>query len=293
MRLITTVTPPGQLASQSSGSVCVIDLDQQSGHKVVDFEPGRFPIPEDPAERGPRGMALDHGTLYLVANNELLAFSRKFELLGRWQCAYLADCQELAVWQRTLYLTSAGFDTILGFHLDEKRFFWAMHVQRSKFRFKPVVFDPSGADGPIMLNKLSLNSIYCSRHGMYISGEQTGGMLHFNGKAVRMAVELPAGIHNARPFRDGVLFNDSHAGALRYTGRGEGHEDRAMKSPLQDKPGALVQGLCVMSDQLVAGGHAPATISVYDLAQNEHLASVSLNEQPGQEIHSILVWSSD
>ena len=54
---------------------------------------------------------------------------------------------------------------------------------------------------------------------MYLSGLKTGGMLLFNGREVQMAVELPPGTHNARPFRDGVLFNDTEANALRYAGR--------------------------------------------------------------------------
>ena len=67
-----------------------------------------------------------------------------------------------------------------------------------------------------MLNKLHLNNVHCDSNGMYISGLQTGGMLHFNGKTVLMSAELPPGSHNARPFRDGVLFNDSEAHVLRY-----------------------------------------------------------------------------
>ena len=82
-----------------------------------------------------------------------------------------------------------------------------------------------------MLNKLHLNSVHCTQGGMYITGLATGGMLLYNGKHVQMAAELPPGSHNARPFRDGVLFNDTEADALRYAGRGEGLEDRAMKVP--------------------------------------------------------------
>ena len=78
-----------------------------------------------------------------------------------------------------------------------------------------------------MLNKLHINSIHCTQGGMYITGLRTGGMLLYNGKQVQMAAELPPGSHNARPFRDGVLFNDTEADALRYAGRGEGREDRA------------------------------------------------------------------
>ena len=47
-------------------------------------------------------------------------------------------------------------------------------------------------------------------------------MLLFNGREIQMAVELPPETHNARPFRDGVLFNDTEANVLRYAGRGDG-----------------------------------------------------------------------
>ena len=112
-----------------------------------------------------------------------------------------------------------------------------------------------------MLNKLHLNSIHCAQGGMYVTGLKSGGMLLFNGKKVQMAAELPAGTHNARPFRDGVLFNDTDADAVRYAGRGEGREDRAIKVPryapeellnrhsIRARPRARVlrAGLCVLS----------------------------------------------
>ena len=69
-----------------------------------------------------------------------------------------------------------------------------------------------------MLNKLHLNNVHCAQGGMYIAGLRTGGMLFFNGREVRMSVELPPGTHNAQPFRDGVLFNDTEADVLRYPG---------------------------------------------------------------------------
>ncbi len=156
-----------------------------------------------------------------------------------------------------------------------------------------------------MLNKLHLNSVHCTPGGMYITGLKTGGMLHFNGKRVQMAVELPPGTHNARPFRDGVLFNDTEADALRYAGRGEGREDRACKVPrydpreLQnrglDQSGiarqGFARGLCVLSDtrrrrRLVA--RRPCR--VYDLAANERLLSVNLTMDVRNAIHGLAVW---
>ena len=155
-----------------------------------------------------------------------------------------------------------------------------------------------------MLNKLHINNIHCSKAGMYISGLRSGGMLHYNGKAINMAVELPAGTHNAQPFRDGVIFNDSQADVLRYTGRGEGEEDRAMAVPKVDtsklkhkeaddgetaRPG-FARGLCVLSDRIVAGGASPSSITVYDLAANQQLVSVNLTMDVRNAIHGLEVW---
>ena len=40
---------------------------------------------------------------------------------------------------------------------------------------------------------------------MYLSGLRTGGLVHFNGTTLAKSAELPAGTHNAQPFRNGVL----------------------------------------------------------------------------------------
>ena len=119
-----------------------------------------------------------------------------------------------------------------------------------------------------------------------------------------MSAELPAGSHNARPFRDGVLFNDTAADALRYAGRGEGAEDRALRVPRFD-PATLentdldesriarqgfARGLCVLSDTVVAGGSSPSTISVYDLPANRRLLSINLTRDVRNAIHGLEVW---
>jgi len=116
-------------------------------------------------------------------------------------------------------------------------------------------------------------------------------------------VELPQGTHNAQPFRDGVLFNDSEDNVLRYTGRGEGEEDRAMAMPKYNpdklthktedqklaRPG-FARGLCPISSSVVAGGTSPSTVSLYDLAQNKILVSVQLSNDVRNAIHGLEVW---
>ena len=182
-------------------------------------------------DRGLRGIAFDGDVVYIAASDELFAYRPDFSLIGSWRNPYLRHCHEIAVHERRLYLTSTAFDTVLGFDLDAREFSWALHIASHQFQFKGNVFDPRSPDGPLPLNKLHLNSVHCTHGGLYVTGLKTGGMLLYNGTRVQMSVELPPGTHNAQPFRDGVLFNDTEADALRYTGRGEGREDRALKVP--------------------------------------------------------------
>ncbi|MCY3840875.1 MAG: hypothetical protein OXH09_19885, partial [Gammaproteobacteria bacterium] len=126
------------------------------------------------------------------------------------------------------------------------------------------------------------------------------------GTTLAMSAELPAGTHNARPFRNGVLFNDSEADRLRYAGR-DGTEDRAMavpKYPLKDLRHAefddghvarqgFARGLAVLSDSVVVGGSSPSTVVVYDLAGNRRIVSVNLSMDVRNAIHGLEVWPYD
>jgi hypothetical protein len=307
MKLVTTSVVRGSDQGESHGGIYLVDLDEKTVTRTVDWNTADIDWQGRGWDRGLRGIAFDGDTVFIAASDELFAYTPDFKLLASWRNRYLRHCHEIAVYKRTLYLTSTGFDSILGFDLDSRRFQWAMHLATENFRFRAVAFDPAAENGPLMLNKLHLNNVFCNERGMYIGGLRTGGMLHFNGKTVHMSAELPPGSHNARPFRDGVLFNDSEADVLRYAGRGEGLEDRAMRVPKYDmsalgNAGAdssgiarqgFARGLCVLSDSVVGGGSSPSTISIYDLARNERLLSVNLTMDVRNAIHGLEVWPYD
>lgn len=307
VKLVTTSVVRGSRQGESHGGVYVVDLERQSVRQTIDWNKTDIDWQGRGWDRGLRGIAVDGETVYIAASDELFAYTPEFECIGSWRSPFLKHCHEIAAHERTLFLTSTGFDSILGFNLDEHRFDWAMYIKTIHFRFKAVPFDPMSDEGPLMLNKLHINNVFCSQHGMYISGLRTGGMLHFNGKDINMAVELPPGTHNAQPFRDGVLFNDSEDDVLRYTGRGDGSEDRAMAAPtyepeiLQHREAGeeglarvgFARGLCVLSGHVVAGGSSPSTISIYDLADNKTLLSVNLSMDIRNAIHGLEVWPFD
>ena len=236
MKLLATSVVRGSNTLQSRGGVYLIDLEQQSVVQTLDWNTSGTDWQARGRDRGFRGIAFDRETVFFAGGDELFAYSPDFQRIGSWRNPYLKNCEEIAVHERTLFLVSTGCDSILAFDLDRHEFHWAMQVKEKDFHFQGSIFDPRSDGGPLLLNKLHINSVYCDSNGMYISGLRTGGMLHFNGKTVLMSAELPAGSHNARPFRDGVLFNDSAAHALRYAGRNTDAEDRVMAAPVLPQP---------------------------------------------------------
>jgi hypothetical protein len=303
LKLLATSVVRGSHPGESHGNAYLVDLDVRDVRRVLDHDERGIDWRGRGGDRGLRGIAFDGDTVYIAASDELIAYTPEFRRVGSWRNVYLRHCHQIAVWDRTLFLASAGFDSILGFDLDRKEFNWAMHVVTRQFRFQGRNFDPRKDDGPLMLDKLHLNAVHCTRGGMYLAGLRTGGMLLFNGRDIRMAVELPAGTHDARPFRDGVLFNDTEADSLRYAGRG-GTEDRAFRVPaypaesiVQGHPAqgdvaraGFARGLAVLDDSLVAGGSSPSTISVYDMPRNVRALSVNLTMDVRNAIHGLAVW---
>jgi hypothetical protein len=286
------------------GGVYVVDLARQAVYRTLEQTSDDIEWFGDEGGRGLRGIAFDGDTVYIAASNQLLAFDKSFKPAGAWRNPNLVDCHGICIFERKLYLASTGNDCILAFDLDEKAFTWAMHIQSSDFQFRAAAFDPNGSDHPLPINKLHLKSVVGSAGGLRIAGLNTGGVLHYNGETIHMSVQLPEGAQDARLFRNGVVFNDSRAGVLRYSGQDDGREDRALQVPFftpEDHdfsdPDATrmlkrgyARGLCVLSGTAVAGGSTPAGVSIYDLRGNSRLMTVTFTRDVREAINCIEVW---
>lgn len=320
-RLITTSVVRGSSQGESHGGIYLVDFNTQQVDQVVDWNTADIDFTGRGWDRGLRGIAFDGDDIYIAASDELFVYDRNFKIQRSFRNSYLKHCHEISRLDRHLYLTSTGHESILAFDLDKQAFVWAIHLAISESGPAGNVYDPNGlqgpggAKGPPARNTLHLNNIYTDQRGLFVSGMRTQGMLHVaSGGKVSQIVDLPEGIHNARPYGEGVIFNDTAANCLRYAKR-DGTEkafavtmyehSELTHTELGDDKLArqgFGRGLCIVPQprvkdlvgkDLVAGGSSPSTISLYDIDSGATLARVNFSMDIRNAIHGLEVWPFD
>jgi hypothetical protein len=291
----------GSRQGESHGGVYLVDFDHDRATQLLDWNAMNIDWQGRGWDRGLRGIAFDGDTIYIAASDELFAYTPDFRLIGSWRNRYLRHCHEICRHERTLFLASTGFDSILGFDLDRKGFSWGLRVAALGDGFGGTPFDPEFDDGPAPSNFLHLNNVHCALGGMHISGLRTAGILLFNGRELRRWVTIPIGAHNARPFRDGVLFNDTEADVVRFVTRDAERVFRVPRFPAESLTHvsqddsriarqAFARGLCAIDDQTIAAGSSPSTITLHDLRPGTQSRMVTLTHDVRNAIHGLEVW---
>jgi len=299
--LIATSVLRGSAAGQSHGAVHLVDMQGGRVAHVVDW---KAPGPEwsmPGGGRGLRGIAFDGERVLIAASDTLFVFSPAFELLDSFRSPFLQDCHEICSFERRLYLTSTGFDSILGFDLDTNRFDWGLHVTESGNGLQGAPFDPQSTQGPSPGRVLGLNSLWCDPRGMFISGSRSSGLMFFDAQRIDRLVTLPHGVQNARPWRDGVLFNDTQANVARFMTPARNqvfqvpvYPDSSLVTVVggEDKTSrqGFARGLCVLDQSVFAVGSSPATITLHNLDTMKTTRSINFSDDPRHTIQSLAVW---
>jgi hypothetical protein len=299
--LIATSVVRGSQQGESHGGVFLVDLDQKAVVQTIDWNTTDIDWQGRGWDRGLRGIAFDDEHVYIAASDELFVYTPQFERVASYKARYLRHCHEIHRYRRRLYLTSTGFDSILGFDLDNRRFSWGLNIQKSGGDVRAAPFNPLSQDGPLPSNQLHLNSVYCSRNGMFISGLRTEGILRFSGKRIDNVLTLPHGIHNAQPFRDGVVFNDTMSDLVRYAAPDSQcafavpryDPDQLTHTRLDDSRTArqaFGRGLCTIDEGVIAAGSSPSTIALHDIDRVKTTLQITLSFDVRNAIHGLEVW---
>ncbi len=308
LKLVTTSVVRGSHQGESHGGVYLIDLEQRDVRQVIDWNKADIDWQGRGWDRGLRGIAFDGEIVYIAASDELFAYTPDFRLLGSWRNPYLKHCHEIAVWERTLFLTSTGFDSILGFDLDRKEFTWAMHVETQQFRFKGRVYDPRKDDGPLMLNKLHLNNVHCTRAACTSRASRRAACCSSTAARSRWRSSCRRARTTRARSATACCSTTPRPTLLRYAGRGEGREDRALSVPRYPDEQLLNRdvGSEPASRARVSRAGSPCSRTRSWPAarrrrrsrsttspKNERLLSVNLTMDVRNAIHGLEVWPFD
>ncbi|MSQ98145.1 MAG: hypothetical protein EXR85_02435 [Xanthomonadales bacterium] len=307
--LLATSVVRGAQQGSSHGGVYLVNFATQDVNQVVDWNVADIDFSGHGSGRGLRGIAFFGGEIYIAASDELFVFDQRFRIKRSFRSTYMKHCHEIFQLNHHLYLSSTGHDSILAFDLERQKFFWAIHISLGQDGPAGTAYDPNGingpggANGPPASNELHLNSVYADKRGIFVSGMRTGGMLHIGNKNVlNWVVDLPHGVHNAQPFGDGVLFNDTSNNTVRCVSR-DGTEKR-FAVPTYD-PAQLThtelgddnvarqgfgRGLRVLNERLIAAGSSPSTITLYDLEAVCEVVRVNFTMDVRNAIHGVDVW---
>jgi len=302
--LIATSVVRGSHQGESHGGVYLINLETDEILHPVDWNTMDIDWQGRGWDRGLRGIAFHDGKIYIAASDEIFVFDQSFKIVSSFRNAYLKHCHEICIHENHLFLTSTGYDSILGFNLDEQVFDWAFNIVTDGMVFGAKRFDAKSDSGPLSINKLHLNNVYCDKGGMYISGMRTGALLQFGGKSIGVVATLPEGVHNARPFLDGILLNDTSSDAVRFESPSQRKAFRVPRfaphklthTDLDDSRIArqgFGRGLCVISDKEIAAGSSPSTISIYNLEEQKATKMINLSLDIRNAIHGLQVWPYD
>jgi hypothetical protein len=302
-KLIATSVVRGSQQGESHGGVYLVDFASQEVRKCIDWNTSDIDFTGRGWDRGLRGIEFYKRHILIAASDELFVYDKNFVLKKSFRNPYLKHCHEIWRMENLLFLTSTGYDSLLAFDLDRDKFTWGFHITRKGDGWEGQMFDPASGSGPPFDNRLHLNMIYVDKTGVYASGMRTEALLHVDGEfQVSVACTLPAGVHNARPFRRGVLFNDTRDDCVRFVGRDGTH--RAFRIPTYEPERiqfmgvddsklarqGFGRGLCPLDDRLIAAGSSPSTITIYDLETGMQAASVNLTMDIRNAIHGLEIW---
>jgi hypothetical protein len=260
-----------------------------------------------------RGIAFAGDLVIVAASDEVLLYDQHFNVVDSFRNAYLKHCHEIFRDGSLVWLTSTGFDCVLGFDLGSGRFISGYQLRRTyrdrltrKIERFPTYsvrpFHPEESDGPPMKDRLHINNVWVHDGCLLVSGTELRHLVAVRDGHARVFARVPRGTHNAQPFLGGVIVNQTAKNRIVHMSK----NGSAMRSfpirtydeaellnsslPADHARQAFGRGLCVWRQRLVIGGSSPATISVFDFETGKMAASFNITMDVRNAIHGLEVW---
>jgi len=290
----------GTELSDSHGGLYLVNFRNNSADLVLDWACPDIDVEGRGGDRGLRGIAVDDIGIWVVSSCALLHFDSSFNLVNTFKNGYLKHCHEISMAGDHIHIVSTLFDALLRFDRVAERFDRGYHLYRRDGGIAMAVFDPQRPDGPAAANEFHLNSVTSLGGVLHFSGLRTPALFRIAGLKLSIATPLPLGTHNAQPFSEGVIFNDTAADRLCVRRREHGVEidvrfellagasDQRV-DPRLARP-FFARGLLPIDDRWVVGGVSPSALCLYDLHTGRVEQRVQLSNDVRNAIHGIAAW---
>jgi hypothetical protein len=298
--LLVSSVVRGSRQGDSHGGLYLVDFKSGGFEQVLDWNTCDIDFEGRGADRGLRGIVIRDDAIFVAASDELFAFDRQFKIIASYRNPYLKHCHEICEYRGRLYLTSTGFDSILQFDLARRAFDVGVRFMREGDGLAVKPFDAASPGGPAASMAFHINSVYVDETGAYVAGVRLPALVRLSQNVISIAAILPPGTHNARPFRGGVLFNDTERDSVVWqtpARRISIPVPRYPEADLQcmdfDRSGiarqAFGRGLRPVTDTIVVGGSSPTTVSLYDLSTEQRLESINLTMDVRNAAHGVAI----
>ncbi len=300
-RLLLSSVVRGSQQGDSHGGLFLVDMAARASTCVLDWNTGGISFEGRGADRGLRGIVLAGQDVYVAASDELFVLDSRFRIVASFRNAFLKHCHEMSLHDGKLWLTSTGFNSLLRFDLASRRFDLGLALAPQAGALSVAAFDPDGAAGPSPSATLHINNVHVDDTGVYLSGRHIPALIRIQSGAISAVSRLPPGTHNARPFRGGVLFNDTESDCVRWLSPQASvslpvprHDPAGLTGVGLDQSGlarqAFGRGLCVLSDTLVAAGSSPTTVAIHDLGAGRTPTTLQLTNDVRHAAHGLAIW---
>jgi hypothetical protein len=298
---------------ESHGGIYLIDLRNGDQQQVRSWDDPSISWAGRGDERGLRGIAFHGRSVLIAASDRIVVLDRALDVVDSFLNPYLKHCHEIYRAGDTLWLSSTGFDCVLGFELSTGRFSIGYHLTRSypsrvarKLERAPSysvrTFDPGASTEPVLEDRLHVNNVWPQEGSILVSGTGLRHIVEIRDCSTGRFARVPRGTHNAHPFRDGILANHTASNQIAFMNR----SGRVRKSfpiavypkqelmhaslPTDHARQAFGRGLCTWKERIVIGGSSPATVSAFDFDTGELLARVNVTMDVRNAIHGLEVW---
>ncbi len=305
----------------SHGGVYIVDMANGTAEQVIDWDRMDISWEGRGLDRGLRGIVIYDDKIFLAASNEFFVYDKKFNLIESFRNRYLNHCHEISLDGNRLYLASTGYDSVLEFNIDTGVF-----TQGYCLRYTPVGdllekasrvafggsgavfplprlmrFDPNADGGPDEKDTVHINNVHVENGKLFVSGVGLCRILQMSDAGISVFARVPYGTHNARPYLDGVLYNNTKNNEVvfadrkgtvrdRYNVKAYDHDQLLMgHTPKDHARQSFARGLCVR-DGLIICGSSPATISAYTPGTAQPVRSVNLTMDVRNAIHGLELW---